>query len=91
MASTRIIGLLTEIGLPLGLLESAECDWQLRADLGLSSAETLDLQLRLEQAGCTGFSLWDTHDHTLEELERLIASAASDGAERAADCIGAVR
>jgi hypothetical protein len=78
MASTRIIGLLTEIGLPSGLLDSAESDWQLRADLGLSSAETLELQLRLEQAGCTGFSLWDKHDHSLDELERLLASASAE-------------
>ncbi|KVD82539.1 hypothetical protein WS62_23160 [Burkholderia sp. ABCPW 14] len=81
MASTQIIGLLTEIGLSAELLQSAESDWQLRADLGLSSAETLALQVRLEQLGCTGFSLWDKHDHSLEELDRLIASIL-DGAAR---------
>ncbi|WP_203234270.1 hypothetical protein [Burkholderia mayonis] len=81
MASTQIIGLLTEIGLSAELLQSAESDWQLRADLGLSSAETLALQVRLERLGCTGFSLWDKHDHSLEELDRLIASIL-DGAAR---------
>ncbi|KGS01918.1 MULTISPECIES: hypothetical protein [Burkholderia] len=74
MASMQIIGLLTEIGLAAELLQSAECDWQLRADLGLSSAETLELQVRLERLGCIGFSLWDKHDHSLEELDKLIAS-----------------
>ncbi|NMX66142.1 hypothetical protein HBO15_02185 [Pseudomonas sp. WS 5111] len=80
MTSTQVIVLLKEIGLPPELLASAAGDWRLRTDLGLSSAETLELQLMLEQLGCGGFSLWDTHDHTLRELERLIESAhATDG------------
>ena len=80
MTSTRVIALLNQIGLPPELLASAAGDWRLRTDLGLSSAETLELQLMLEQLGCGGFSLWDTHDHTLRELERLIESAhATDG------------
>ncbi|MDN7671435.1 hypothetical protein QZM22_02590 [Burkholderia oklahomensis] len=80
MASTQIIGLLTEVGLAAELLQSAESDWQLRADLGLSSAETQKLQVRLEQLGCTGFSLWDKHDHSLEELNKLIASIPNGAA-----------
>lgn len=83
MTSTRVIVLLKEIGLPPDLLASAAADWRLRTDLGLSSAETLELQLMLEQLGCSGFSLWDTHDHTLGELERLIESAHATGGARA--------
>ncbi|AJY38756.1 hypothetical protein BW21_4870 [Burkholderia humptydooensis] len=75
MTSGRIIGLLTEIGLQPELLRTAASDWQLRADLGLSSAETFKLQRMLEQLGCVGFSLWGTHDHSLQELEQLIDSA----------------
>lgn len=79
MAPIRIIGLLTGMGLPSELLHSAGSDWQLRADLGLSSAETLELQLQLEQLGCTRFSLWDSHDYTLRELEQLIDAATAIG------------
>lgn len=83
MTSTQVIVLLKEIGLPPELLASAAGDWRLRTDLGLSSAETLELQLMLEQLGCGGFSLWDTHDHTLRELERLIESAHATEGPRA--------
>lgn len=74
MTGTRIINLLVKIGLPPDLLHSAESDWQLRTDLGLSSAETLHLQVQLEQLGCTGFNLWDTHDYSLQELETMITA-----------------
>ncbi|WP_311567895.1 hypothetical protein [Photobacterium arenosum] len=74
MKATRVIDLLITIGLPQDLLQSAESDWQLRTDLGLSSAETLQLQIQLEQLGCTGFSLWDTHDYSLQELESMIST-----------------
>ncbi|CAM3823334.1 hypothetical protein [Xenorhabdus thuongxuanensis] len=72
MNTKRIIGLLAAVGLPDDLLKSAGNDWRLRDDLGLNSAETLHLQILLEDLRCTGFSLWDTHDHSLEELEQLI-------------------
>lgn len=78
MPVTRVIDLLITIGLPQDLLQSAEGDWQLRTDLGLSSAETLMLQVQLEQQGCTGFNLWDTHDYSLKELETLINTTVSD-------------
>jgi hypothetical protein len=83
MNSRRITELLTTIGLSDDLLQSAGDDWQLRADLGLSSAETLQLQSLLEKLGCTGFSLWDTHDHSLEELEQLIEATSKT---EASDC-----
>ncbi len=93
MVSTRVIALLKEIGLPAELLASAADDWELRADLGLSSAETLELQLMLEQLGCVGFSLWDTHDHALRELEQLIetASAAAASASDKGSRVGGER
>ncbi|OTA20792.1 hypothetical protein Xbed_01042 [Xenorhabdus beddingii] len=72
MNTKRIIALLATVGLPDDLLKSAGDDWRLRDDLSLSSAETLHLQILLEDLRCTGFSLWDTHDHSLEELEQLI-------------------
>lgn len=72
MKSKRIIELLIHVGLPEDLLLAATDGWRLRNDLGLSSAETLHLQMLLEQIGCKNFSLWDTYDYSLEELEFLI-------------------
>ena len=77
MAAPKIIERLSRQGLPAELLAQATGDWRLRADLGLSSAETYALQLDLEQAGCSGLALWDHHEYSLDELDRLLSKADS--------------
>jgi acyl carrier protein len=45
---------------------------RLRADLGLDSTETTELELELRRRCSTRVDLWDAKDYTLGELAALI-------------------
>ena len=62
--------ILVEIGLPEDVLAP---DRALRADLGLDSTETTELGLALDKRHGVMVDLWDRHDYTIEELDRLVA------------------
>ncbi|WJV54747.1 phosphopantetheine-binding protein [Pectobacteriaceae bacterium CE70] len=66
-----LITMLAEIGVPNEVLEDADGSWQLRQDLGLTSAETVALQVRLQKQFDAPVSLWSSHDYTLDEIVSL--------------------
>ncbi|WP_063772677.1 phosphopantetheine-binding protein [Streptomyces sp. CT34] len=68
---------LVEIGFDEGELAEAGEDWKLRAELGLSSVETTELQLALKQRFAVTVDLWDQDDYTLGRLAELIAEQRS--------------
>lgn len=84
-AFDRVRGILVGIG-----VEDADLDphARLRADLGLDSTETTQLEIELTEAFGARVDLWDAHDHTLAELAELAeaggraagSSAAAEGA-----------
>ncbi|MFF7231139.1 phosphopantetheine-binding protein [Streptomyces sioyaensis] len=68
---------LADIGFDEAELAEATADWQLRAELGLSSVETTELQLALKQRFGVTVDLWDQDDYTLGRLAELIAEQRS--------------
>ncbi|MEV4441838.1 phosphopantetheine-binding protein [Streptomyces sp. NPDC049577] len=75
-----VIETLTEIGVDGDELRDAAPEWRLRTELGLSSVETTELQLALEQRFGLAVDLWDEEDHTLGRLAELIAGARRSAA-----------
>ncbi|CQD48420.1 Uncharacterised protein [Yersinia intermedia] len=67
----NIISLLCEVGVPEDVLSDADGSWQLRRDLGLSSAETVAFQARLQHQTGKQFSLWGCRDYSLDEIISL--------------------
>ncbi|KNB50303.1 hypothetical protein AC230_23740 [Streptomyces caatingaensis] len=68
---------LTDIGLDPAILEEAGPHARLRAELGLDSVETTDLQLELGKRFGLDIDLWDREDYTLADLAGRIAAAGS--------------
>ncbi|MDF3293946.1 acyl carrier protein [Streptomyces silvisoli] len=58
-------------------LEDAGPDVRLRADLGLNSVETTDLQLELKKQFGLDIDLWDQEDYSLGELAERITAVGS--------------
>jgi 2,3-dihydroxybenzoate-AMP ligase len=73
MTITSISALLHDIGLTHVDLEP---DTRLRADLGLDSAETTQLESKLAEHLGVQVDLWDEHDYTLGELSALVGNSS---------------
>jgi len=74
---STVTEILVEIGFDETELSQATADWKLRAELGLSSVETIELQLALKQQFGVTVDLWDQDDYTLGRLAELIAEQRS--------------
>ncbi|WP_078897713.1 acyl carrier protein [Streptomyces rimosus] len=72
-----VLRALSDIGLDAALLDEAGPDARLRAELGLDSVETTDLQLELKKRFGVEIDLWDQEDYTLAQLAERIAPAGS--------------
>jgi hypothetical protein len=72
MNMDTLITILNEIGIPDEVLMDVDSSWQLRQDLGLSSAETVALQSRLWEEFAISVSLWGRHDYSLDEILSLV-------------------
>jgi 2,3-dihydroxybenzoate-AMP ligase len=70
----QIREILVHIGLEHVELEPGT---RLRADLGLDSSETTQLESQLAERLGTRVDLWDEHDYTLGELAELVAADAN--------------
>ncbi|WP_432021866.1 acyl carrier protein [Streptomyces parvus] len=60
--------LLLDIGIAEQTLTEIGPGTRLRADLGLSSVETTDLEIRLRERFGVRINLWDKADYTMEQL-----------------------
>ncbi|MFB7230287.1 MULTISPECIES: acyl carrier protein [Streptomyces] len=60
--------LLLDIGIAEQTLAEIEPNTRLRADLGLSSVETTDLEIQLRERFGIRVDLWDKVDYTVEQL-----------------------
>ncbi|ARF75851.1 hypothetical protein B7C62_28995 [Kitasatospora albolonga] len=60
--------LLLDIGIAEQTLTEIEPYTRLRADLGLSSVETTDLEIQLRERFGIRVNLWDKVDYTVEQL-----------------------
>ncbi|MCA1269102.1 acyl carrier protein [Streptomyces rubiginosohelvolus] len=60
--------LLLDIGIAEQTLTEVEPGTRLRADLGLSSVETTDLEIQLRERFGVRINLWDKADYTMEQL-----------------------
>ncbi|MFK0133285.1 acyl carrier protein [Streptomyces rubiginosohelvolus] len=60
--------LLLDIGIAEQTLIEVEPGTRLRADLGLSSVETTDLEIQLRERFGVRINLWDKADYTMEQL-----------------------
>ncbi|WP_343240431.1 phosphopantetheine-binding protein [Streptomyces sp. SID14515] len=60
--------LLLDIGIAEQTLTEIEPHTRLRADLGLSSVETTDLEIQLRERFGIRVNLWDKVDYTVEQL-----------------------
>ncbi|MCZ0995632.1 acyl carrier protein [Streptomyces noursei] len=74
---SAVTATLVEIGLDETELAEATTDWKLRAELGLSSVETTELQLALKQRFGVTVDLWDQDDYTLGQLAELVGEQRS--------------
>ncbi|MEU8683408.1 phosphopantetheine-binding protein [Streptomyces sp. NPDC048611] len=72
----RVRGILADIGVDDGILTP---EARLRADLGLDSTETTELELEFTEAFGVRVDLWDAHDHSLAELAELAATGSGAG------------
>ncbi len=77
MSMNDVLRALSDIGLDAALLDEAGPDVRLRAELGLDSVETTDLQLELKKRFGVEIDLWDQEDYTLGQLAERIAPAGS--------------
>jgi acyl carrier protein len=66
---SAVLGLLTEIGVDSTGLRR---DSRLRADLGLDSVETTQLEIELRERFDAVVDLWDAHDYAVCELAELL-------------------
>lgn len=66
---SAVRGVLAEIGVDCADLRR---DSRLRADLGLDSAETAQLEIELREQFAAVVDLWDAHDYEVGELAELI-------------------
>lgn len=64
-----LVSILTGMGVPADELSEHS---HLRADLGLDSTETVELELALAKHCPRPVDLWDARDYTLGELAALI-------------------
>ncbi|MDA3648920.1 phosphopantetheine-binding protein [Saccharopolyspora indica] len=60
--------LLLDIGIAENALDEIQPHTRLRADLGLSSTETTDLEVQLRERFGIKISLWDQEDYTVDQL-----------------------
>lgn len=67
--------LLLDIGISEQTLSEVEPYTRLRADIGLNSVETTDLEIQLRERFGVRMDLWDKDDYTVEQLTRGIAEA----------------
>lgn len=67
--------LLLDIGISEQTLSGVEPYTRLRADIGLNSVETTDLEIQLRERFGVRMDLWDKDDYTVEQLTRGIAEA----------------
>lgn len=64
----EIIKILSGMGVDPELLQQTQADWQLRADLALTSAETTALYHRLKDLTGVSAPLWGEEDLSLKAL-----------------------
>ncbi|MEU4180375.1 acyl carrier protein [Streptomyces sp. NPDC026589] len=67
--------LLLDIGISEQTLSEVEPYTRIRADIGLNSVETTDLEIQLRERFGVRMDLWDKDDYTVEQLTRGIAEA----------------
>ncbi|MFF2022055.1 acyl carrier protein [Streptomyces sp. NPDC058171] len=60
--------LLLDIGIPGEKLDEIQPYTRIRADLGLSSIETTDLEIQLRERFDVTINLWDQVDYTIDQL-----------------------
>ncbi|WP_445398916.1 acyl carrier protein [Streptomyces sp. LE64] len=60
--------LLVDIGIAETRLDQIQPDTRLRADLGLSSLETTDLEIQLRERYDVRINLWDQVDYSVGQL-----------------------
>ncbi|MFD7549595.1 acyl carrier protein [Streptomyces sp. NPDC059578] len=60
--------LLLDIGIAGEKLDEIQPYTRIRADLGLSSIETTDLEIQLRERFDVTINLWDQVDYTIEQL-----------------------
>ena len=80
MGIEHLNDVLREIGIETGQITA---DARLRADLGLDSVETTELELELGRRFGLKVDLWDTKDHTLAELAALVGRTPAADRHRA--------
>lgn len=61
--------ILADIGIDSAAVRA---DSRLRADLGLDSTETTQLEIELRERDAAGVDLWDAHDYAVAELAELL-------------------
>ena len=76
MTLDDLLKILAGIGIDDDLLEQATGDWQLRADLALSSAETTALHQRIKETTGRSMPLWGEDDLSLSTLIHLTEDTA---------------
>lgn len=69
-----LVSILTRIGVPADDVSEYS---HLRADLGLDSTETAELELALALHCSAPVDLWDARDYTLGQLAALIDSSST--------------
>ncbi|MGW7531626.1 acyl carrier protein [Amycolatopsis sp. NPDC054798] len=68
--------LLRDIGIAETVVAGIAPHTRLRADLGLSSTETTDLEIQLRDQFDARISLWDKEDYTVAQLVASIRETA---------------
>lgn len=75
MPMNAVQKVLSDIGLDATALAESGPETRLRAELGLTSIETTDLQLELKKRFGLEIDLWDQEDYTLGDLTDRVAVA----------------
>ncbi|WP_278262538.1 acyl carrier protein [Nocardia sp. AG03] len=60
--------LLIEIGVPERTVDGVRPQTRIRADLGLSSSQTTELEIQLRERFGMTLNLWDREDYTVGQL-----------------------